>query len=233
VPDTLHAVGVFLLAVLPGAIYIWSFERVVGRWGIGLSDRVLRFTAASAAFLVLFLAPLYYLRAEYVHHRVVTATGEVRYENRLSDAGPLPWWLFVLPIAYLAIPAALGTAVGRAVRSPSEFWSAVGRVAAGRDPAPRGWDYLFSSEPAAAVRMKLKDDGPWLGGFFGESSHAAGYPEEPQDLFLERTFAMNQSDGSFLTDENDAPQELQTSLLVRWSEIQFLEVFPEEEAADE
>jgi hypothetical protein len=45
VPGTLQALGVFLLALLPGAIYIWSFERVVGRWGIGLSDRVLRFTA--------------------------------------------------------------------------------------------------------------------------------------------------------------------------------------------
>jgi hypothetical protein len=74
--------------------------------------------------------------------------------------------------------------------------------------------------------MKLKDDGPWLGGFFGEDSYAAGYPEEPQDLYLERTFAMDQADGSFLTDTAGNPQELGSSLLIRWSEVQFLEVFP-------
>jgi hypothetical protein len=198
VPDTLEALGVFLLAVLPGAVYIWSFERVVGRWGIGLSDRVLRFIAASAVFLALFFAPLYFLRADYVHHRIVDKSGHVHYEDRLADARSVPWWLFLVPAGYLLLPAALGTAAGRAVRAQPGFWRGVGRVVAGRDPAPRAWDYLFSSEPAAAVRMKLKSDGPWLGGFFGAESYAAGYPEEPQDLYLEETFAMNQDDGSFI-----------------------------------
>jgi hypothetical protein len=229
VPDTLQALGVFLLAVLPGSIYIWSFERVVGRWGIGLSDRVLRFTAASAVFIALLAAPMYYLRANYLHHRVVTKTGQVRFENRIADGRSLPWWVFALPLAYIAIPSALGTAVGRAVRARSTFWRSVGRVAAGRDPAPRAWDYLFSSDPAAAIRLKVKDSDVWLGAFFGDESYAAGYPEEPQDLYLERTFAMDQEDGSFIVDAAGNPDDLGTSLLIRWSEVQFLEVFPEEE----
>ena len=95
----------------------------------------------------------------------------------------------------------------------------------------RAWDYLFSSEPAAAaVRMKLKTDGPWLGGFFGAESYAAGYPEEPQDLYLEETFAMNQEDGSFIADDDGNPVRLGTALLIRWSEVEFVEVFAEEEA---
>ena len=43
---------------------------------------------------------------------------------------------------------------------------------------------------------------------------------------------MNQEDGSFVTDEDDTPEELGTSLLVRWSEVRFLEVFAEQEASD-
>ena len=145
-PDTLQALGVFLLAVLPGAHYIWSFERVVGRWGIGLSDRVLRFVAASAAFLAVFFAPIYYLRAEFVHHRLVDKAGHVHFENRLADASSLPGWVFLIPIAYLLIPTALGTGAGRAVRSRRAFWRGVGRVVAGRDPARAQDDGSFASD---------------------------------------------------------------------------------------
>jgi hypothetical protein len=225
-PSTLQALGVFLLAVMPGAVYIWSFERVVGRWGISLSDRVLRFTAASAIFLASFSAPIYFLRNEYVHHRVIEH-GRVTYKDRIADGAPLPWWLFLLPLVYFAIPAALGTGAGRAVRSEKPFFKNVGRAMAGRDPAPRAWDYVFSNAPAAAVRMKLKDDGPWLGGLFGSESYAAGYPEQPQDLYLERTFAMNQDDGSFVADATGTPEELGTALLIRWDEVEFLEFFEE------
>lgn len=78
------------------------------------------------------------------------------------------------------------------------------------------------------MRLKLKD-GAWLGGFFGDGSYAAGYAEEPQDLYLERVFAMNQDDGSFIADADGNPEELGTSLLVRWTEVQLIEVFSEEE----
>ena len=65
------------------------------------------------------------------------------------------------------------------------------------------------------MRLKLKD-GAWLGGFFGESSYAAGYPEEPQDLFLEETYAMNQEDGAFVKDGQGRPVKLGSRVLLRW-----------------
>lgn len=222
-PDTLEALGVFLLAVLPGAMYVWSFERVVGRWGIGLSDRVLRFAAASTVFLATFAWPLYELRSEYLHHPAIDSTGERVYANRVADAEDLPIWLFALPLLYVGLPIAAGTAVGRSVRARSPAWRRVGRILAGRDPAPRAWDYVFSSRPAAVVRMRLKSDGSWLGGFYGSRSYAAGYPEEPQDLYLERTFAMDHDTGSFVYDADDRPVELGTALLIRWDEVLFME----------
>ena len=231
-PDTVEAFGVFLLAILPGALYVWSFERVVGRWGIGLADRLFRFAAASAVFLAIFAAPLYYLRAEFVHHRVVDADDRIHFVNRVSDGEDLPWWLFAVPLAYVFIPAVAGTGVGHAVAAKSARWKSVGRVLVGRDPAPRAWDFLFSSRPSAVLRIKLKDGGAWLGGFFGESSYAAGYPEEPQDLFLEETYAMNQEDGSFVRDGQGRPVKLGSAVLLRWDEVLLVEVFRLEEVVE-
>ena len=67
----------------------------------------------------------------------------------------------------------------------------------------------------------------WLGGFYGLDSYAAGYPEEPQDIYLEETYAMNQDDGLFLHMENGSLERLGSGLLIRWEEVLFLEVFPE------
>jgi hypothetical protein len=50
---------VISLLVLPGALYTWGIERVIGHWGVGLADRLLRFIGISACFHVA-LAPLNY-----------------------------------------------------------------------------------------------------------------------------------------------------------------------------
>ena len=71
--------------------------------------------------------------------------------------------------------------------------------------------------------MRLKPEGPWLGGLYGDGSYAAGYPEEPQDLYLEQTFAMDQNDGSFVRDADGRPVALGAALLVRWDEVLFME----------
>ena len=49
-PDTFQAIAVLAVALLPGALHVWAFERQAGRWGIGLSDRLLRFVGGSVLF---------------------------------------------------------------------------------------------------------------------------------------------------------------------------------------
>jgi uncharacterized protein DUF6338 len=71
VPSTLQTVLAIVVAVLPGAIYLWGFEREAGKWAIGISDTLLRFVAASAIFQVLYAVPLYVLYERYVHHEVL------------------------------------------------------------------------------------------------------------------------------------------------------------------
>lgn len=52
-PQSLQGIFVVAIAMLPGALYTWGFERIVGSWGAGLSDRLLRFVGVSAGFHVL------------------------------------------------------------------------------------------------------------------------------------------------------------------------------------
>ena len=99
-PETFQALAVLVLALLPGALYVWAFERQVGAWGIRLSDRVLRFVGFSA-FLHAVFAPLTYrLWIAFVR------TG------RLSDGdAPVALWLAVL--VFVALPTGIGSAAGR------------------------------------------------------------------------------------------------------------------------
>lgn len=205
-PDTFQAVAVLTLALLPGALYVWAFERQAGRWGIGLSDRLLRFVGGSALFHAAAAPLTYWLWAEQRH--------------TIEQARPLPLWLWGVAIAYVAIPLVAGTAVGRSVRSnrPWATWFT------GPNPAPRAWDHLFGQRVDGWVRLRMKS-GVWLGGAFeldGRKSYAAGYPEA-QDLFLVAAAVLDQETGEFVRDEEGAVVTLNSGILVRWEEVQHLE----------
>jgi hypothetical protein len=98
VPDTLQAATAVSIALLPGALYLWAFERQAGRWGVGLGDRAFRFVGGSALFHVT-LAPLgYWLWS--------TAWPLVR------TGRPLTPWLWPAVAAYAVVPLVAGSAVG-------------------------------------------------------------------------------------------------------------------------
>jgi hypothetical protein len=52
----------------------------------------------------------------------------------------------------------LGTLAGASVRSKKRVAKLFVRIVAGRDPAPRAWDWLFAPRPSGTVRMRLKSD---------------------------------------------------------------------------
>jgi hypothetical protein len=65
-PETFQALMVLVVALLPGALYVWAFERFAGAWGVRFSDRVLRFVEVSAVLHAV-AAPLsYWLWAAYI-----------------------------------------------------------------------------------------------------------------------------------------------------------------------
>lgn len=205
-PDTFPALVVLVLALLPGALYVWSFERIVGPWGVGLSDRVLRFIGASA-----------------ILHAIAAPVTFWLYRNVLPDLdNNVSIHLWLVPLAYVGLPIALGSLVGTGVLRQ---WRWVETIT-GRDPAPRAWDYLFGQHPDGWVRMMLKS-GVWLGGAFAETesgwrSYVSAYPE-PQDIFLVESVEVDPETGEFLLDDDGEPLRRGSSILVRWDEVEYLE----------
>jgi hypothetical protein len=210
-PDTFQALGVLLLALLPGALYVWSFERLVGAWGISLSDRVLRFVGVSAILHVL-VAP-----ATFLFWRDLIRTG------RLA-AGEGPLWLWPVLVGYVAFPIGLGSLVGIGTRRGWEWVE----VLTGPDPAPRAWDYVFAQRPQGWIRLRLKS-GSWLGGAYAvkgngrRRSYASGYPEA-QDLFLVEAVELDPETGKFVVHANDRLVLRRSGILARWDEVEYLEV---------
>lgn len=206
-PSTFQAVVVIVIALLPGALYVWAFERQAGRYGIGLSDRILRFVGGSAVLLAVFASPLYALHANF--------TGDV------MAGRPLPWWLAAVPLAYVGVPLVAGTVLGVGLR---RGWQ-LAKIVAGPDPAPRAWDYLFQYHIDGWLRCRLKS-GTWLGGAYadanGKRSYAAGYPE-PQDLYLAASVEVDPETGEFALDDDGRPRLGPGGLLLRWEEVEYLE----------
>lgn len=205
--SSLQAITLLVVALLPGAFYVWGFERNAGRYGIGLKDRALRLIGASSVFIAVFAWALYWLYATYW--------------QAFKAGESLPAWLVVLPIGYLAIPGVLGWFVGSRLRNGSK-WA---RTLAGFSRAPRAWDHLFQDRDAGWVRCRMKSNS-WIGGVYaeidGKKPYASGYPEV-QELYLTRSIYVNQDDGSFVYDSDDRPLLGAGGVLIRWDEIEFIE----------
>ena len=80
----LGAATLVLIALLPGALCVWSLERWAGRFGIGLQDRALRFVGASAVMLSIAAWPVYW--------------AYTNYRDSLVDRQALPPVFWVFPV---------------------------------------------------------------------------------------------------------------------------------------
>lgn len=208
-PESFQSLAVLVVALLPGALYVWAFERQAGAWGIRLADRLLRFIGFSALLHALLAPVTYRLWTDFIR------------SGRLGS-GDVPLWLWPLPLTYVGGSILLGTIVGRGTRSRRP-WA---RLFTGPDPAPRAWDHLFGSRPDGWIRLHLKSGG-WLGGAFatrpdGTRSYAASYPDE-QDLYLVEAIECDPDSGAFVLDEAGTPVSRGSSILVRWSEVEYLD----------
>ncbi|MCA1825231.1 MAG: DUF6338 family protein [Mycobacteriales bacterium] len=215
-PDSFQGTAVIVAALLPGGLYTWAFERQVGRWGISLTDRLLRFVGFAALVHAL-AAP-----ATYAVYRAWLHSGDLG-AGRVSA-----WAIWGVALAYVLLPTLAGVVVGIATRKRSRWATWI----TGRNPAPRAWDYFFSTAPKGYVRLKLKGDdgGGWIAGTLGErprrlrQSYSAGYPEK-QDLYLAETFEVD-DDGDMLTGDGNRPIPRGSGVLLDWSEVAYLEFDP-------
>ncbi|MGZ4468580.1 MAG: DUF6338 family protein [Nocardioidaceae bacterium] len=49
-PSSILALAIIVIAVLPGSMYTWAYERQASAFGATLADRTLRFIALSLIF---------------------------------------------------------------------------------------------------------------------------------------------------------------------------------------
>ncbi len=209
-PETFQALGVFILALLPGALYVWSFERLAGAWGTRFADRLVRFVGVSAVFHALIAPVTYRLWIEFV------ISGRLARED-------VPLWLWPAALLYIAVPILAGTLIGFGTRRGWR-WT---KIFTGPEPAPRAWDHLFARRPDGWILLHLKS-GVWLGGAYaadatgGQKSYAAGYPDE-QDLYLAEAAEVDPITGQFVYGADGRPKRTGSGILIRWSEVEHLE----------
>jgi len=210
--STFQALAVALLALLPGASYTFAYERRVGGFGVSLSDRLVRFLAASALFVALFSGP------GLVAYRHYVASG------RLGRGQVNALWFELAILVYVLLPSLAGSLVGT---GQLHKWRWVTTLV-GDATEPRAWDYLWRPGVQGIVRLKLKS-GSWLAGVFGTTasgkrSYAAGYPEA-QDLYLSLQLKVDPTTGAFTQDREGRPVPVdgKSGLLLRWDEIEYLD----------
>ena len=193
IPTSLIALSIITVAVLPGSMYTWAFERQVAAYGANLADRVLRFVALSVLFhLALGWVEYWLFRIAFSGHRFGGGQFAIA-------------WATVAIL--VVVPAAFGTVIGGlyASRSDRDGWAWIRRRLSaqtephilqfilGRTPAPRAWDNMFSERQNLYLRVETTD-GTAVAGLFADKSYAGGFPHDA-DLFLEESWSMR-DDGS-------------------------------------
>lgn len=199
------------LALIPGGAYTWSFERWTGSWGAGFADRASRLIGASAVFFVVLGIPTWNL--------LVAADVP---QNLATDQS-LPLWLAGVGATWLLLPTVAGWWVAQGYRRQRP-WT---KWLLGPAPAPRAWDYLFSTGHSEGwIRLRLLD-GTWIVGAFarglhgGGTGYASGFPHDC-DLWLPETYWVDDT-GQAMTDQSGALMPRGFGVLIRWSEVRYLD----------
>jgi hypothetical protein len=211
--STFQGLAVAALAILPGATYLFAFERVAGAFGVKLADRVIRFLAASAVFLAFLSGPLYLLYREYV------------ISGRLlkGDVTFLWLWLWLFAVLYIVVPAGLGHLVGHGAVHGWRW--AVWLTGSGAEP--RAWERIWRRQPNAIVRVKLKS-GAWVAGLYGANamgvaSYAGGFPEDG-DIYLTRQLVVDPDSGALSRHDDETPILVERGLWIRCSEMDYMDI---------
>lgn len=208
-----------MFAILPGALATWGFEREAGAWGAGLADRVLRFLGWSAVLHAVAAPVTFLLWRECVRDPPGQTTSPL-------IEGKIPFWAWPVFLGYLVLPLLGGTVVGRASRHQRSWAKAL----VGEYPVPTAWEHVIRERPSGIIRIRLKSK-VYAGGLFqaldnGETAYAAGYSSTPLDIWLVRVVVVDADTGQFILRPDGSPQVLDSGMLVRYEEIETLELTP-------
>lgn len=222
-PSSIIALAIVAVAVLPGSMYTWAYERQASAFGVTFADRTLRFIAISLIFHLVLAWP------EYGLYRAV-------FKSEAFGAAQFAI-LWVGLLILVGLPASIGTVLGGlyTTRSNRERWSRLRKhltaenedrlltFALGRTAAPRAWDHFFSDSPTTALRVALTD-GTVVAGVFANKSYAGGYPHEA-DLLLEEAWSLD--------DKEQLVRPLGYPVYLPASQIAWIDIIPQADPSPE
>ena len=179
IPETIQALAILVIFVLPGIVYQAVRERY--REPV-TSDREIGRQVLRAIVVGIALDSLYLIVGGPALINLlagVTGSSPPHPPPHPRIVGVVGLVLFVLVPATVAVVEAV--------------WS---RRASGSRyrTTPTSWDHLFGDRDSCFVRVRLKD-GRWVGGWFGKDSYASAFPQD-RDIYLSVQYRM-QADGRF------------------------------------
>ena len=193
------------VALAPGAVAGWAFQRSALRYGNRLSDWLPRLFGISALCWAVGAWPLYWLYSNYWH--------------MFADGKPLPRWLLFAPIVYLMVPAVAGRGFGMLVEKTA--WAS--RLA-GEDRGVLAWDRLFGLRNHGFVVCRLKDSRRWVGGYYGEGS-CVSEDLDNRDIYIGKAFELDQDSGRPVMVGGEYVFT-GGGVLVKWYDVETLEFHP-------
>ena len=151
--------GVSLLVfvfLFPGVFFGWGYAQSRPLHSGRAREWLIRYASMSAGWLAVGAWPLHWLYTTYWQD--------------LVDGNALPRPVYLVPVAYLAVPAFTGWCAGQIalkLRGCAQRNERFGRLL-GTGATPSAWDHLFDSREAGLVRCQSRS-GRWVGGLYDAS----------------------------------------------------------------
>lgn len=200
VPSTVEQLTILLLFFLPGIVYQAVLDRLRGPLAAerDSSNRLLRAVAASVvftSFYAILVGP----------HLIKLASDKFALSRLAPHSREVGIWGLSLLVLLPSLVAYIEARYDR--RNAS--------VAYGTTPT--AWDYLFKNRGSCYIRIRLKEDNGWIGGWYGTKSYTSSFPHPP-DIFIESQYKIS-------TEGRISERVSGTSgVYVKGSEIEFFEL---------
>jgi hypothetical protein len=219
-PSTLQALGIVLLAVLPGALATLAYERHRPGRTVDSAERVVRFVGVT-----LLVSPIAFLLAypvwrEVLHRPALAADGRRIYVNDLANGDASKWWSLVV-VAYVVIPVLLGLLAGAVVKAYVE--QKPERIKRSLGANLTAWDVIFLEGGPIVIAARLRSD-VWVAGLFGSRSYASAPAVKNKELLLEEEYEVD-ADGRVDRDADGVPVPKGGSVLICWSDVEVFNVY--------
>jgi Family of unknown function (DUF6338) len=215
---TFQALSLLLLAILPGAVLLFSYEHHAGPLAGDANERAIRFVVGTVLVF-----PYTATLAAWIYTRVVHVPvdgSQDDFRNRLEHpTGISPAWT-LLPLAYVLVPWCLGWLAGKGRVSLRK--RAVANRATSLVPGVAAWDIVFLEPGPKLISAKLRG-GPWVAGVFSDSSFASASAGKHKELVLEAAVQVDDK-GQIERDDTDTPILLPGAVVLNYADVELMVV---------